>query len=118
LQVQTLGLPKTMHSGDNLPPNRTTNSTLSIEGSISKPVTFGQTGLNERHHTVIIDADAPIFLPDPTTCAGRIYIIKIRPTRTITIFGGYFDTDSTFTSAVNVNVLHLQSNGFQWEQIN
>jgi len=50
--------------GNNPQPNAmngSNNSTLSIKGSVSKPIIFGQTGLNERHHTTIIDVDAAIF---------------------------------------------------------
>ena len=100
------------------PDNGTDDSTLSVNGSVSTRITFGQTGLNETHHTVIIDNSTTIFLPAPATCVGRMYIIKKRPTSTITIQGGYRDTDSEFITAMNVNVLHIQSNGFQWEQIN
>jgi len=94
------------------------NSPLHIEGAITKPIAFGITGLNENHHTVLISIDAPVFLPDPTTCEGRIYIIKKRPGVTITIPQGYLDTDSNAVTTMGVNVLHLQSNGFGWEQIN
>lgn len=112
--------------GNNLPLlnwSTITNSTLSIQGSVSKPVNFGITQLNETHHTMIINNPAitttvQIELPDPKICAGRIYIIKKLPAMTMVTNWQYLDTDSVRTNDVLVNVLHLQSNGFEWEQIN
>ncbi|QCW98791.1 hypothetical protein FGM00_01155 [Aggregatimonas sangjinii] len=110
--------------GNNVLPNQngSTNSTLNIQGSVSKRITFGETILNETHHTVIINdpalTAAVIVLPPANTCTGRVYIIKKRPNIAITIQGDYIDRNYVTTTVMNDNILHIQSNGFQWEQIN
>lgn len=104
--------------GDSPSDTGSNNSTVNIQGSVSKTINFGQTGLNETHHTTIIDVNATVFLPNPATCVGRIYIIKKRPGATITIQGGYLDTNSDPTTIMDGGVLQLQSNGFLWDQIN
>ncbi|WP_299797895.1 hypothetical protein [uncultured Maribacter sp.] len=96
------------------------SSTLSIQGSISKPVS-DDTVLDERHHTTIISYSTRVTLPDPATCFGRIYIIKILPGLTVDItnFPGYNDSASmTRRDFPSGAVTQIQSNGYAWEQIN
>ncbi|MFS4491350.1 hypothetical protein [Maribacter sp. 2308TA10-17] len=108
--------------GGNVPFTGSTNSTLNIQGSVSKPIAFNTNGLDETHHTVIMNqgegTTINMFLPAPSTCLGRVYIIKKKPLIDITIQGGYLDADSNLTNVMNGNILQLQSNGFRWEQIN
>lgn len=95
-------------------------TTLNIKGSISKPV-HQATTLTEEHYTTIISWSTYITLPDPSTCFGRVYVIKIRPNIRVQIRGytGYLDSSSIrrleFPSG---EVTQLQSNGYNWEQIN
>jgi len=109
--------------GGNAPASGSTNSTLNVQGSVSKPLAFNTNGLDRTHHTVIMNqgegTTITMFLPSPSTCHGRIYIIKKRPLVGIRIQGGYLNSDSEDVTEMNgTNILHLQSNGFQWEQIN
>lgn len=95
-------------------------STVNIQGSVSKPV-HQATTLTEEHYTTIISWSTYITLPDPATCYGRVYVVKIRPNVRVQIRGytGYLDSASVrrleFPSG---EVTQLQSNGFNWEQIN
>lgn len=94
------------------------NSPVHIAGAITLPITFGQTGLNETHHTTLIDFDVTVFLPPADSCTGRIYVIKKRPAFTVDIQGGYFDSDYDFQTTMQENVIQIQSDGFNWQQIN
>ncbi|MGO4918544.1 hypothetical protein [Maribacter spongiicola] len=98
------------------------NSTVSVNGSLSTAISFtsGNVGLNETNHTVIINGsgNSTLFMPSPGSATGRLYIIKKKPSITLSVQGGYIDSDSINRSDVPVNVLWLQSNGFSWEQVN
>ena len=98
------------------------NSTVSVNGSLSTAISFtsGDVGLNETNHTVIINGSgsSTMFMPSPGSATGRLYIIKKKPSITLSVQGGYIDSNSINRSDVPVNVLWLQSNGFSWEQVN
>ncbi|SDM55156.1 hypothetical protein [Kriegella aquimaris] len=103
-------------------------TTLSIQGSVSKPIGYPRI-LTEEHHTTIISWSTWVTLPDPSTCIGRIYIIKTSPkdinnptenTRVrIANGGGYNDSQSQWQTEFPAgSVTQLQSSGNAWEQIN
>ena len=100
------------------------SSTLSVNGSFAPAVKFsgGDVGLNESDHTVFLNGSgsSTLYLPAANTATGRMYIIKKNPSITLTVQGGYNNSNSSYQSVVpaNVNVLWLQSNGFNWEQVN
>ncbi|WP_299319591.1 hypothetical protein [uncultured Maribacter sp.] len=103
-------------------------TTLSIEGSVSKPIGISRI-LTEEHHTTLISNSTFVTLPDPSTCVGRIYIIKTSPKNAVNpledtrvqITGGNFYNDAESirrTEFPSGSVTQLQSSGQAWEQIN
>jgi len=103
-------------------------TTLSLQGSISKPIGSPR-NLTEEHHTTIISWSTWVNLPDPKSCIGRVYIIKTSPknannpledTRVrIAEDRGYNDTKSVWrTEFPPGSVIQIQSSGYAWEQIN
>ncbi|MDO6470708.1 hypothetical protein [Maribacter sp. 1_MG-2023] len=103
-------------------------TTLSLQGSFSTPIGFPR-NLTEEHHTTIIRWSTYVTLPDPTTCIGRIYIVKTSPknfnnptedTRVqLTNRKGYTDSASVVRFEFPPgSVTQLQSSGYTWEQIN
>ncbi len=100
----------------------TPNSALHINGPITAPINFagGSSELDETSHTIIINGDTFVTIPDPQLpeMIGRIYYLKKRPGNVVNISFGYLDADSNFSLTMTENVVQLQSNGFQWEQIN
>ncbi|WP_423997273.1 hypothetical protein [Maribacter sp. IgM3_T14_3] len=98
------------------------NSTVSVNGSLSTPIRFtgGDVGLNETDHTIFINGSgsSTLFMPPANGATGRMYIIKKNPSITLSVAGGYIDSNSLIRTDVSVNVLWLQSNGFNWEQVN
>ncbi|MDE0535414.1 hypothetical protein [Tenacibaculum sp. L6] len=100
-------------------PKLIANSTLQIEGSVSKSIEQinSNTTLNEDHHTVVVIANVTINFPTANTCKGRIYIIK-------NVSGGninsstYRNESNTDTSTINNNTtLKVQSDGTRWVSI-
>ncbi|MCG7502842.1 hypothetical protein MHM83_13310 [Tenacibaculum sp. Mcav3-52] len=100
-------------------PKLIANSTLQIEGSVSKSIEQinSNTTLNEDHHTVVVTANVTINFPTANTCKGRIYIIK-------NVSGGninsstYRNESNTDTSTINNNTtLKVQSDGTRWVSI-
>ena len=108
--------------------NTTPTSKLDVAGALALPVTNTTTNitLDNTHHTLIIDVDLAstdisIEIPDPNTCKGRIYILKI--------FGNFFDVTATvpymdsnggevLQATALSGVIWLQSNGSIWHQVN
>lgn len=103
--------------GDNPPVAGTTNSTLSVQGSVSKPIHNDVNVLIEDHYTTTINYDTWVTLPEPSTCYGRIYIIKTGPYVTVNI-ASFRDYKFDWVNVFEPGVTHLQSNGVWWEQIN
>lgn len=64
------------------------NSTLQVHGSVSMPIrsVTGNTTLTDADYTVVSrnTAETTITLPDPATCAGRMYYIINNGTHSIT----------------------------------
>lgn len=98
------------------------NSSVSVNGSLSTAIRFtgGDVGLNEADHTVLINGsgNSILYMPTPGAVTGRMYIVKKKPAVSLTVQGGYIDTNGNNRSDVPVNVIWLQSNGFNWEQVN
>ncbi len=94
-------------------------TTLNIQGSVSKPLDNATT-LTEEHHTIIINWPAGLItLPNPNTCYGRIYIIKISGGADVPVNFVYYNSLSQPTNAFpNGEVTQIQSSGIRWEQIN
>ncbi len=98
------------------------NSTLQVEGSVSKSILvpsiwLSSLTLTEDHHTIILNGNTRIDLPSASLCKGRIYIIKNTTDSNNNI--------STYRDHRNVNVstitgqktLWVQSDGSNWQQI-
>lgn len=100
--------------GTNLP-----NSTIQTAGSFATKTAFigGAFTLTENDHTVFISSDATVNLPPAAAAEGRIYVIKKTPGANVNI-SNYNDTESVNTTTMIDRVLWIQSNGFNWEQIN
>tara|TARA_R110000744_G_scaffold375905_1_gene489745 strand:- start:523 stop:1590 length:1068 start_codon:yes stop_codon:yes gene_type:complete len=100
----------------------TPNSTVTVNGSFATAIRFtgGDVGLNEADHTVLINGSgySTLYMPSANGANGRMYIIKKNPSVNLSVAGGYRDTNNVNRSDVPVNVLWLQSNGFNWEQVN
>jgi len=105
----------------------TPHSYLQSEGSIS--VGFATTGtsigtfnLTEVHHTLrILNAISTINLPNPTVCAGRIYILigsNAIGSKSLTVTGGatiYDDVNNATVTTITTNERYqIQSDGTEW----
>ena len=97
------------------------NSTLQINGSISKSITTttGNITLSEDEYTVILGGNHTIGLPPAGDCEGRVYIIK-NPNNFATTIDAYINETGTagITTINNNSILKLQSDGTNWQQIN
>ncbi len=97
------------------------NSTLQIEGSISKSIitTTGNLTLTEDHHTIVLGGNHTITLPPANSCRGRIYVVK-NPNTNATNISNYTNLNSVnnINTINNNSVLWLQSDGTRWQQIN
>jgi hypothetical protein len=104
------------------PAATTANATFHLGGSMALPITNQATTytVTASDYTVIGDCTTASFtmtLPDPTTCAGRTYVvIKGDATNNVLTFTQPISLSSTQTmSSVNYNVrLHIQSDGTKW----
>jgi hypothetical protein len=92
-----------------------------IQGALSGAVTTGGTStLGQWHQTYLVNAAAQtITLPDPTTCSGRIYTVKvISPATSVSIAtsGGNIEGAASPYNGLNaVNAkATFQSNGTGW----
>lgn len=95
------------------------NSTLQVQGSISKSIqtVTGNFTLTEDHHTIIVTANATITLPAANSCSGRIYVIKNISGGNITV-SSYRNENNTASTTIGQLNLWLQSDGTNWQQIN
>lgn len=104
------------------PAATTANATFHLGGSMALPITNQNTAytVTATDYTVIGDCTTAGFtmvLPNPTSCAGRMYVIvKGDATNNILTFSQAINLSSTQSmSSVNYNVrLHIQSDGFKW----
>ncbi|MEA1786697.1 hypothetical protein U1E44_11385 [Arenibacter sp. GZD96] len=110
--------------GFNLPQNSNysganVHSTLQVTGSFATAIftTSGNLGLNDTHHTIILGGNHDITLPPAATFVGRIYIIK-NTTGTSPTIDSYVDSLGVPTTNIPAGVIHLQSDGTNWQQIN
>jgi hypothetical protein len=100
----------------------TANATFHLGGSMALPITNQSAAyaVSVTDYTVISNCTTAGFtltLPDPTTCAGRTYIlVKGDATNNVLTFSRpIFLSASQSMSSVNYNVrLHIQSDGTQW----
>ncbi len=92
-------------------------------GAVTAPIlvklSAGAVTLDDSHHTVIMNTDSPITLPNANTCSGRMY-------RIVTSFKSTDSSNiSTFISIDGTNVstisggktVMIQSNGTNWYQV-
>ncbi|WP_158837964.1 hypothetical protein [Polaribacter sp. L3A8] len=96
------------------------NSTLQVNGSVSKSIltTSGNLSLSEDHHTIVLGGNHTITLPAANTCLGRVYIIKNPNTYATSISGYVNEQGVTGIATVNsTSTLWLQSDGTNWQQI-
>ncbi|PCH75437.1 MAG: hypothetical protein COB98_08945 [Flavobacteriaceae bacterium] len=96
------------------------NSTLEVNGSLALSIlkTTGNLILTEDHHTIIIDGNHTIGLPNVSTSKGRNYILKNPTNNTITV-SNYKDTSGNNNTEIPTKtILFLQSDGSNWQQIN
>ncbi|MDF4201845.1 hypothetical protein PXD56_02690 [Maribacter sp. SA7] len=101
------------------------NSTISVSGSLSTAIDFvGGTAfvLDESNHTALVSGsgNVTLFLPPADSATGRMYIVKINPSITLSVPLGYLDSNSDrlFEVPDGIHVVWFQSNGFTWEQVN
>lgn len=99
------------------------NSTLQIIGSFSGSIKTGTTNLTDEHYTVILDATQSVTLPNPSTCKGRIYIIRNSSSLNKNILGykyrGLYESSGANSTIIPKNsVLKVQSDGVNWIMIN
>lgn len=95
------------------------NSTLQINGSLATAITTTSNNLtlDETHHTVIINANHNITLPNAINTKGRVYVLK-NTTNTIKNISTYKNNSGSNTGSIPASsILRLQSNGSNWEQI-
>ncbi|MBL4745115.1 MAG: hypothetical protein JKY08_01980 [Flavobacteriaceae bacterium] len=96
------------------------NSTLQVNGSISLSIikTTRNLTLTEEHHTIIINENHRIRLPNASTSKGRNYILKNTTNNTITI-SNYKDASGENSTKISPKtILFIQSDGSNWQQIN
>ncbi len=96
------------------------NSTLQLEGSLSKSITTttGNLTLTEDHYSIIINGNHTITLPNANTCIGREYVLKNITGANINI-SNYQNLSSVNTNLIQSNsTLNIQSNGVNWHQMN
>ncbi|MFD0994023.1 hypothetical protein, partial [Tenacibaculum geojense] len=98
------------------------NSTLQVEGSVSKSLVNVNSGagafnLTEDHHTVILSTNRNIILPNANTCNGRIYVIKNVSGTNVTS-SNFLNQQNVVTNSINNNsTIWLQSEGNNWQLI-
>ena len=97
----------------------TPTSTLHTDGSFATAIftTVGDLTLSEVHHTIIIDGNHDITLPNANTCIGRIYILK-KPTTLVSLISAYIDNLGASSTTLDDGITQLQSDGTNWQQIN
>ncbi len=98
-------------------------SNFEVNGSVSHSIVRTSTNLtlNATHYTVIINSGSTptLTLPDPTTCAGRVYVI-VNQTNANRSIAGYNYYNLQNASTVNIAQklgITLQSDGTSWYQI-
>ena len=96
------------------------NSTLQVEGSVSKSILIASSSsltLTEDHHTIIINGSTNIVLPSASSCKGRIYVIKNSTGSDRTISSYRDHQNNSATKIKKRKMLWLQSDGSNWQQI-
>jgi hypothetical protein len=118
MRMQGTGLNNQVRVGVNMA-GAVANSTFQVTGSMSTNIVNTNTAitLTELNHTVIVTANVNITLPAANTCAGRLYIVKKTVAGT-TAISNYINSFGTASTALNIGVLQLQSDGTNWQQIN
>lgn len=96
-------------------------SKMDINGSVSFPIEHisGNIVLDESHHTVFPSGQSPpnIVLPNPDFCRGRMYRI-VRVLSGSGTISEFISSSGAYTYTYSQGVLLLQSDGFDWRQIN
>ncbi len=110
--------------GFNLPQNSNysgtnVHTTLQVAGSFATAIftTSGNLTLTETHHTIILGGNHNITLPAATDFEGRIYVIKNTTGLNPTI-SSFVETFGGTSITIPAGVIHLQSDGTNWQQIN
>jgi hypothetical protein len=118
MRLQGIGLNNTVRAGINMAGN-VANSTFQVVGSQSASIitTAAALTLNETHHTVIVNANAAITLPAANTCVGRIYIIK-KTFNGNSAISNFINDNAATANTIGRGIIHLQSDGTNWQQIN
>ena len=99
--------------------NNAPNSTLDVGGSVSLPINNGgATTLGDNDYTYLVTSSGvTVTLPDATTMAGRVYLIKLTATGTATVgttSSQYLDASTTFTLSAQYKYVQVQSTGTNW----
>jgi hypothetical protein len=118
MRMQGTGLNNTVRVGVNMA-GAIANSTFQVVGSVSRSIatTNAALTLTELNHTVIVTANVAITLPAANTCIGRIYIVKKTVAGAATI-SSFINNLGVASTALNLGVLQLQSDGTNWQQVN
>lgn len=96
--------------------NKAPKSTLDISGSMSLPITFAVSNytLTENDYTVVASGNMTITLPNPVNIEGRIYVIKVGNSGTVTVksnAGAYIDTSQYIYLSSAYDFIKVQSTG-------
>jgi hypothetical protein len=118
MRMQGTGLNNTVRVGVNMA-GAVANSTFQVVGSVSRSIatTNAALTLTELNHTVIVTANVAITLPAANTCTGRFYIVKKTVAGAATI-SSFINNLGVASTALNLGVLQLQSDGTNWQQVN
>lgn len=120
ININTSQIPVDVEYDDPQTSSNIANSTLQVNGSVSKSIitTSGNLTLSEDHHTIVLGGNHTITLPTANTCLGRVYVIK-NPNTFATSISAYVNEQGvTGIATVNsTSTLWLQSDGTNWQQI-
>jgi hypothetical protein len=118
LRLQGTGLNTTVRAGIGVDGN-TPNSTLQVNGSISRAVEAisSPTTLDDSHHTIILSNNSAITLPSATTAEGREYVIKKTNDGNSTI-SAYLDEKGISRTSISRGTYTFLSDGSNWQLLN
>ena len=99
--------------------NNAPKSTLDVGGSVSLPVdNGGSVTLGDNNYTYLVTSSgATVTLPDATTMAGRVYLIKLTATGTATVAttnSQMIESSSTYSLTSQWDYVKVQSTGSNW----
>jgi len=100
------------------PSNPQDAATKAYVDALVKPIftTISDLTLDQTHYTIILGGDHDISLPTANTFEGRVYIIKNNTAFNPSI-STYIDNLGANIITIPSGVIHIQSDGTNWQQI-